>query len=102
MTEELTLCQPIPPLSHTDLEDLSIGYTGGNGEFYARGVEFHAGGRTFNLLDKDGDGVVDFAFSFGAGPEWCVDHEAIPGPVVARLEMWLEPLSLTIPEEIRA
>jgi|GEM_PF-5756888 len=101
MPKELTLCQSVPPLSHTDIEDLSIGHTG-DGEVYARGVEFHAGGRTFNLLDKDGDGVVDFAFSFGAGPEWCVDHEAIPEPAVARLEMWLEPLDLTIPEGIRA
>lgn len=101
MPKEMTLCQPVPPLAHTHVEDLSITHVG-DGEVYARGVEFHAGGRTFNLLDKDGDGVVDSAFSYGVGPEWCVDHDAIPEPVIARVEMYLEPIEMDIPEELRA
>ncbi|WP_135306324.1 hypothetical protein [Haloarcula amylovorans] len=101
MPTEMTLCQSVPPLAHTHIDDMSIGHTGGD-EIYARGIEFHASGRTFNLLDKDGDGEIDFAFSYGVGPEWCVDHDAIPEPAIARLEMYLEPLDLTIPEDFRA
>lgn len=90
------LVEDVPGIGADDVDDHSVGHVVGDGP-YAGGVEFRVRRRLYQLLDKDEDGVVDFAFSYGRGPEWCVDHSAIPADVVERVEDELAPLELEIP-----
>lgn len=95
------VCQPVPEIGREEIDDHSISHICGDG-MYAPGVGFRVNGRKFELLDKDEDGTVDFVFSYGTGPEWCVDHEAIPNEVLDAIENELDPLDLDIPDDYRA
>lgn len=101
MSVEMTLCQDVPPINHTNVDRHSVCTSPADGP-YAASISFEAHGRTFYLMDKDDDGIIDFIFSFGAGPEWCVDHSAIPLTVAAWIEKIAHPLTLEIPHELRA
>lgn len=96
------LCRPIPEVEVAEIEDDSIGHYHSDGLF-ATTVTFYTEGRKFELLDKDGDGVVDAAFSFGSvGGDWLVDHDAFPADAIEYVEDHLGSLDVEIPDEFRA
>ncbi|MFC7231620.1 hypothetical protein ACFQMM_09700 [Saliphagus sp. GCM10025308] len=87
-------CQLVPEIGPAHIKDSSIGHTGERGTIYAYGICFQAYGRRFEVLDRDSDVIAEFAFSYGMGSEWCVDHDAIPADVIEHVMKILTPLSL--------
>lgn len=93
------LCRPVPSIDADEIDENAIGFTGSDpASPYARGVYFRYHNRNYELLDQDGDGTVDHAFSFGNGGDaWCCPHAALPAAAIERVEEVLAPLDIEIP-----
>lgn len=101
-TAENPPCDRKPEIKPSDVEDESITFFDGD-DIYARSLSFSAGGRQFEILDRDLDGVADHLFSFGKGSVWCMDHEKLPKDVIGfvRKQLKITEEEIKIPDEFK-